>query len=617
MKNNKPNIDDYFARARGEDPVLSKDEARYLIENRPRKTLTSIIKKGITPMNILITTFAAAAATVIMTVAPFSDNTSEADLSHRDGRITNKVTGGGMITDDNYRDLAQTQLDTSQQQVFAANDTAKSINRLELDPKPLDIKGVNIIELDNNELKKLGVDVKSNGKIMFPALKKFDNHYKDMYVVLEKENISIVDGNELGDNPIIPRFVSDSKGNKRVSLISKNDYGMLQFWDTKKYKMNSNMNPITNTVLAKMNYKLDTANIDKYMSNFDSLMKGFDEKMVHFDINMKEFDKAMADFDEHMQDIDAKFQGLEFSQGFLDSLKNELDKLPDMIQYDGKEMIIRVPGGDNNEIVKIVMDTSTSGDSKVMRMQTSVSSDDIDQEQVSEIEFKIKNLDNTIGDINDYMNNIEFEANIDADSMRKYINFMGRVHHDSLQKMNMKIRYGNQSDKWLFPNDEEVSINQLVPVAVKIDGVIEYILWYEANDNLIKTLPAHARKKLGKEISTFENIESTCNTEAIKDDEAYLEVWRQCSGAIEYLSLSPNPATDMINLEYDLTEERTISITLHDVLGREIKKIVSSEYKNIGHHAEYYQINDLPAGMYLVSVQSDTGENAVQRLIIK
>jgi len=73
----------------------------------------------------------------------------------------------------------------------------------------------------------------------------------------------------------------------------------------------------------------------------------------------------------------------------------------------------------------------------------------------------------------------------------------------------------------------------------------------------------------------------------------------------------PNPATDNFNLELGLAESRTMEMTLYNSAGALIKSY-NTEHLAAGEHTLHLNANDVPAGTYILVVQSESGVMGVQ-----
>src|SRR5690606_32934006 len=100
--------------------------------------------------------------------------------------------------------------------------------------------------------------------------------------------------------------------------------------------------------------------------------------------------------------------------------------------------------------------------------------------------------------------------------------------------------------------------------------------------------------------------------------EGYFGVWQTRSGAIRESALFPNPVRDQrATLRYTLDKKRTVSIVLRDITGTILRKFSTSQARPAGEQTEELSLGDLIPGMYLVTIETDSNEYAVQRLILE
>ena len=72
------------------------------------------------------------------------------------------------------------------------------------------------------------------------------------------------------------------------------------------------------------------------------------------------------------------------------------------------------------------------------------------------------------------------------------------------------------------------------------------------------------------------------------------------------ITISPNPATDILNLSYSASEPGTIQISLLDILGRKAIEL-PEKYTDSGIHKELIDISSLNSGIYFISVRIGSG----------
>lgn len=81
------------------------------------------------------------------------------------------------------------------------------------------------------------------------------------------------------------------------------------------------------------------------------------------------------------------------------------------------------------------------------------------------------------------------------------------------------------------------------------------------------------------------------------------------------LNLFPNPATDNVQVNYDLAAETTVTINVYDVTGK-LVSTVSKGNQAQGRHFAFINASELAKGFYTVSVQTTTGLSTA-KLIVK
>jgi hypothetical protein len=139
----------------------------------------------------------------------------------------------------------------------------------------------------------------------------------------------------------------------------------------------------------------------------------------------------------------------------------------------------------------------------------------------------------------------------------------------------------------------------------------------EPTSEVIANLPDDIRANLGPEFKALADADNFCEVFPKTGGEPFLDIWRGCSGDVKHMKVYPNPASENINVEYELGGERDVTISLHDMYGRRIRQLGSYPSHPAGSHTEAYELGRLEAGMYLISIQTNSGEQAVQRVIIK
>ena len=76
----------------------------------------------------------------------------------------------------------------------------------------------------------------------------------------------------------------------------------------------------------------------------------------------------------------------------------------------------------------------------------------------------------------------------------------------------------------------------------------------------------------------------------------------------------PNPIEDTTNLEYDLQEDRRLSLALYDVSGNLIRYLFQNEPRTAGSHTETLEIGDMASGNYLLQLSDATSSYGIKIL---
>jgi hypothetical protein len=96
-------------------------------------------------------------------------------------------------------------------------------------------------------------------------------------------------------------------------------------------------------------------------------------------------------------------------------------------------------------------------------------------------------------------------------------------------------------------------------------------------------------------------ISSFSDTISITTNTSRIEV-------IENLQISPNPVTDLLQLQLDLTTGTAVNISIMNMTGQLIKQ--HQENLTDGNHRIFLPTNDLTVGMYILYIQTENGSQA-------
>ncbi len=82
------------------------------------------------------------------------------------------------------------------------------------------------------------------------------------------------------------------------------------------------------------------------------------------------------------------------------------------------------------------------------------------------------------------------------------------------------------------------------------------------------------------------------------------------------LNLYPNPSTGKVNIDFNLSEQHSVSVTVTDMLGRTVETIPSSSYQSGETTLVVGASNTYQAGVYLVNINID-GQHIAKKVIIQ
>ena len=101
-------------------------------------------------------------------------------------------------------------------------------------------------------------------------------------------------------------------------------------------------------------------------------------------------------------------------------------------------------------------------------------------------------------------------------------------------------------------------------------------------------------------------------------DGSQLQENRVESGALKLENIYPNPTMDGgATVSYSLSGDRSITIDLHDLAGNKVSTLASGIRRQAGTGQIAFTLEGVMPGMYLVTMTTDKGERAVQRLIVQ
>lgn len=226
----------------------------------------------------------------------------------------------------------------------------------------------------------------------------------------------------------------------------------------------------------------------------------------------------------------------------------------------------------------------------------------------------------------------------------------GEISEEEMRKLKFTIEMAMDIQK--------LTSGKLVPVLVRTGQTFteqdkanrrwrpDCIFWYEPTDEFLAALPERIRRPLQRELyvssllqdkpqeeridefmqrqplSSREMYDSLLANQSSNDGvsvvagDSYLDSWRAVSGAITMSSVLPNPAHNKLYINYRLATPRLVTFGLYDVNGQLVQTL-SDMQESSGENLRVFDLKDITPGMYLLSIATDAGERAVQRVIVE
>ncbi len=116
--------------------------------------------------------------------------------------------------------------------------------------------------------------------------------------------------------------------------------------------------------------------------------------------------------------------------------------------------------------------------------------------------------------------------------------------------------------------------------------------------------------------SDIENIENEMNTKAFKANTSctYFEVCRSTL-KLDEMKVYPNPASSTIAFDFVTSQALEGKISLVNIAGQELKVLQTNTKFVVGVNHFDFDVSDIPAGIYLLTILTDKGFRT-QRVII-
>lgn len=624
MNNKTEYIDKLFAEARKEPLIMSAKEIDEIVRNAAKQPL--VPTKNVFPNKFISSIgpkliISVAAAAIVLTGASYLAFREQASTRPTPTETIAEVAEVGSIN----LSVSGSDEETAESPAPAPRNATKRIHSRasilrhavaeQPTHQPISVKGINMVELAPAEASALGIGHTPDGSIEFVAGK---NDAFDVKVILARGDVDIQNTTHTAGNALIPKFVTDNVGNRKLSLISNNNVNLI-----KTYSKDGNQRDGAATL----------SNV--YISNFDQS----DAPDNHSGLGFSIFRQRRSLVSQHGSNINFSFaDGTRPNESINISINADslFDEILANLSREFDISIGRTRGGRMSlaAIIKNIREeyqATVEFEAEVSQPE-SVSPADAAQDTNTYIDFqdlksKLDSLRIAINDYNYLINlnssvrSIDFQTIFRTAQMGNKDNFKNKYYPSSIAMRSWQYQADSlMSEMESIENelDAYLRVNKLVPVVVNSsDAGQSYIFWYEPTAELIDKLPARYSQVLEPELIALKNSLLDCRLAPHPGEKSYFEVWRACSGAIENLAISPNPVKTVLTASYLLTSERNCSVALHDLRGAKVSDLSAMASRPAGQINEQFPISGIAPGLYLLVVSTDNGEQAVQRVIIE
>jgi hypothetical protein len=169
------------------------------------------------------------------------------------------------------------------------------------------------------------------------------------------------------------------------------------------------------------------------------------------------------------------------------------------------------------------------------------------------------------------------------------------------------------------------NIQELVPILLSKDSFRLFplnqdkILWFVPNQAFFDSLPPAIGNELRKEYNIVQMLH---DPSFAKEQKAELpttcKYFEECKSnlyEIDDIELFPNPAKDFVNLRFKATRATNITVMLYDIMGRPVSQLQASTQVPLGSHQFQLSLAYVNKGIFLLHIRNTEGNYKTIRLI--
>ena len=79
----------------------------------------------------------------------------------------------------------------------------------------------------------------------------------------------------------------------------------------------------------------------------------------------------------------------------------------------------------------------------------------------------------------------------------------------------------------------------------------------------------------------------------------------------------PNPFNPSTNIEFELLKSSTVTLSIYDMLGREVTRLIDNEEKSSGKFKLSFDASKLSSGIYIYQIRTDKYRESKKMILLK
>jgi hypothetical protein len=187
------------------------------------------------------------------------------------------------------------------------------------------------------------------------------------------------------------------------------------------------------------------------------------------------------------------------------------------------------------------------------------------------------------------------------------------------------------ADRSPFTREERKQIKQAVTTALEISKSTE-----NKRREVLTELSTRGDVKATKQLKVLKSLEQTVKVEKPKNIVEHMKI---VAGDIQKVFVNPNavknantifipqvfrlsqnypnPFNPITKISYDIPQNSIVKLTIYDILGREVIKLVNNEFKQPGRYVVEFNATNLASGVYFYRVEANDFTDSKKMVLVK